>query len=387
MANQFVTMLALTAFALAAAAVFYVYVGYPVLLAAIAAFRKRPRPEPAACTPSVSVLIAAYNEEAGIRRKLDQTLALEYPAGKLEVVVVSDGSTDRTEEIVAAYPDPRVRLLRVARSGKTEAQNRAVQACRNEIIVFSDATTVYHRKALVYLACNYADSTVGAASGRYKYFDPDGDSPTGLGSVAFWNYENFIKKLQAQIKTLTGCSGCIYSVRRDVYAPLPHDACSDLIEPLYVVDQGYRVAFEDRALAYEETTKSTGDEFAMRVRVATQGMQGILSVRHLKKLWSDPWVAFQLISHKILRWLVPVFLAVVFASTLALLGRPEFRLLLGLQLGFYGIALVTVLAPLHRHFKLLGVPLYFCTLNAAVLLGMREVVRGRGYAVWETVRR
>ena len=140
-------------------------------------------------------------------------------------------------------------------------------------------------------------------------------------------------------------------------------------------------------MAYEETTKSTGDEFAMRVRVATQGMQGILSVRHLKKLWSDPWVAFQLISHKILRWLVPLFLAVVFASTLALLGRPEFRLLLGLQLGFYGIALVTVLAPLHRHFKLLGVPLYFCTLNAAVLLGMREVVRGRGYAVWETVRR
>lgn len=380
------SVLALSVFICATGILLYTYIGYPMLLALIAAFRAKKRPEPGYC-PSISVLIAAYNEAGEIARKIDQTLALEYPPDKLEVVVASDGSTDRTAEIVEQHPDPRVRVVRVPRGGKTNAQNEGVKHCRGDIVVFSDATAVYHRKALLYLACNYEDPTVGATSGRYKYFDPNGESPTGLGSAAFWNYENFIKRKQADIRTLTGCSGCIYSVRRGLYSALPPNACSDLVEPLYVVNQGYRVAFEDRALAYEETTKSTGDEFGMRIRVASNGMDGILGVRHLKNLWHDFWIAFQLISHKVLRWMVPVLLLIIFASTLALVQIAEFRVLLVLQLAFYAAALFSMLVPIHRRWKLLGLPLYFCTLNAAALVSMIEVMRGKKRVLWDTVRR
>src|SRR3954454_13137422 len=219
--------MALILFAAAAVLLFYVYLGYPLLLGVVALFRKRRVYEPSDhCCPHLTVLVAAYNEERHIQRKIEQTLLLEYPADLLEVLVVSDGSTDRTDEIVKSFADPRVRLLRVeGRRGKTHAQNQGVGCCRGEVIVFSDATAIYHPKALLYLASNYQDPRVGAVSGRYDYFDPEGDSPTGLGSIAFWNYENVIKTLQSRIATLTGCSGCIYSVRNSVYTPLPDTAC------------------------------------------------------------------------------------------------------------------------------------------------------------------
>jgi cellulose synthase/poly-beta-1,6-N-acetylglucosamine synthase-like glycosyltransferase len=152
-----------------AAILFYVYAGYPAMLAVVALFVRRKKPEPAEL-PSVSVLIAAYNEEAHIGRKIEQTLALDYPADKLEILVLSDGSTDRTDNIVKSFADPRVRLLRMEpRRGKTSAQNRGVRESRGEISIFSDATTVYHPQALRYLACNYQDPKVGAATGRVHY--------------------------------------------------------------------------------------------------------------------------------------------------------------------------------------------------------------------------
>src|SRR5437899_9380913 len=247
-------------FWLAALLLFYVYAGYPLLLAVIGLIVRRQRSGPG-YSPSISILIAAYNEEEAIERKIRQTLALEYPADKLEVLVLSDCSTDRTDEIVSAVPDSRVRLVRMPeRRGKTHAQNLGVKQASGEVVIFSDATAVYHAKALLYLACNYQDASVGAVSGRYQYFDPTEQSATGLGSVAFWNYENLIKKLQSRISTLTGCSGCIYSLRKSIYTPLPPAACSDLVEPLCVIRKGYRVSFEDRALAYEQTTTSLGEE-------------------------------------------------------------------------------------------------------------------------------
>ena len=221
----------------AGAFLFYVYVGYPLLLAIIASFYRLDRPRPG-YTPRLSLLICAYNEEAVIERKVRESLELEYPPANLEILMVSDASTDRTDEIVRAMSDPRVRLIRIdRRGGKTNAQNEAVKRCLGEIIVFSDATATYHPKALLFLASHYADSRVGAVSGRYKYFDVRDSSPTGLGSQAFWNYENTIKMLQSRIKTLTGCSGCIYSVRRSYYVPLTPDACSDLVEPLCLFEQ------------------------------------------------------------------------------------------------------------------------------------------------------
>jgi cellulose synthase/poly-beta-1,6-N-acetylglucosamine synthase-like glycosyltransferase len=371
---------------LAALALFYVYAGYPLLLALIGFFVRRRRPEPG-FHPRISVLIAAYNEEEAIERKIRQTLALEYPPEKLEVIVLSDCSTDRTDEIVAAFPDSRVRLLRMPeRGGKTHAQNQGVKQAQGEIVVFSDATAIYHAKALLYLACNYQDPTIGAVSGRYQYFDPGDQSPTGLGSVAFWNYENMIKKLQSRVRTITGCCGCIYSVRKSAYTELAGDVISDLVQPLRVIQKGHTVVFEDRALAYEETTQSTSEEFAMRVRVVTRAMRGLLSVSSLLKPWKSAWVAFQLWSHKVLRWMVPLFLIVLLAANLMLLDSPLYRFTLAAQLFFYAAALLNMLLPLHRRWKPLGLPLFFCTLNAAALVSMVEICRGRKYVTWQTVR-
>jgi len=381
-------MIAEVIFWASASLVFYVYVGYPVLLALLAAGVRRTKPQPG-YTPSLSILIAAYNEEASIGRKLRQTLELEYPGDRLEIIVVSDGSTDRTDSIVESFPDPRVRLLRVAeRKGKTSAQNQGAKISRGEIIVFSDATTIYHPKALLYLACNYQDPQVGAVSGHYKYFDPEGHSPTGQGTVAFWSYENLIKMLQSRIRTISGCCGCIYSVRRTLYTELPAEVISDLVQPLWVIRKGYRVIFEDRALAYEETTRSTAEEFRMRVRIVTRGIRGILSVPGILNPLRSGWVAFQLLSHKVLRWLVPFFLLAIFLSNVLLArSSPTYAVTLAAQVAFYAAALLCLAFPAHRRWKPLGIPLYFCTLNAAAFLSVFEVFRGRKYTVWETVRK
>jgi cellulose synthase/poly-beta-1,6-N-acetylglucosamine synthase-like glycosyltransferase len=367
-------------------ALVYVYVGYPLLLAVIGLFAKRPSAAPG-YFPKISVLIAAYNEEAGIRKKIEDTLALDYPADKIEILILSDCSTDHTDEIVKGFADPRVRLLRApSRKGKTNVQNLGAEIARGEVLIFSDATTVYHPLALQYLACNYADPRVGAVSGRYQYFDPEGKSPTGLGMIAFWNYENFIKMMQSRIRTISGCCGCIYSVRRSAYTALHPDVISDLVQPLWAIQKGYRVVFEDRALAYEETTKSSKEEFSMRVRVVTRGIRGILSVPDLLNPAKYGWVSFQLISHKVLRWMVPFFLLSLFASNAVLWNHPWYGWPFALQIGFYGFALLTLLIPLHRMWKPLGIPLYFCTLNAAALRSILEVMRGRKYVVWETIR-
>lgn len=373
-------------FWLSVTALLYVYIGYPFTLLCLSAFCRTARATPG-YTPFLSILIAAYNEEAGIKKKIEQSLDLDYPPDKLEILVLSDGSTDRTNEIVQSFSDPRVRLLHLrGRKGKTNAQNEGVRYARGEVLVFSDATTIYHRQALRYLASNYADSSVGAVSGRYQYFDLQGSSPTGLGTMAFWNYENYVKKMQSTIRTISGCCGCIYSVRREIYTPLAAEVISDLVQPLHVIRKGYRAVFEDRALAYEETTRSTSEEFSMRVRVVTRGMRGLLSVPALLMPWKFGWVSFQLWSHKISRWLVPFFLLGLLGSNLLLWRSPSYRLFLGIQVAFYALTLLSLLVPVQRLWKPLGMPLYFCTLNAAALFSVIEVLRGKKYIAWQTVR-
>jgi cellulose synthase/poly-beta-1,6-N-acetylglucosamine synthase-like glycosyltransferase len=375
-----------SAFWFAFACIIYIYAGYPVFLFLVSRLFPR-RDARSTHLPNLSILIAAYNEEAGIAKKINSTLALDYPREKIEILILSDGSTDNTDQIVQSIPDPRVRLIRVeGRKGKTRAQNEGVEHAGGEVLIFSDATTTYHPQALRYLASNYADPRVGAVSGRYQYFDGRGGSPTGLGTIAFWNYENLIKSLQSRIHTITGCCGCIYSVRRSAYTPLRPDVISDLVQPLHVIQKGFRVLFEDRALAYEETTHSTSAEFSMRVRVVTRGMRGVLSVPELLKPWKWGWVSFQIWSHKILRWLVPFFMIVLFTSNALLANLPFYHGALLLQIAFYLLTVSALVIPLQRLWKPLGVPLYFCTLNAAALLSVFEILRGKKYVVWETVR-
>ncbi|MHB1020790.1 MAG: glycosyltransferase family 2 protein [Acidobacteriaceae bacterium] len=337
------------------------------------------------------MIIAAHNEALGIRQKLKDTLTLKYPQQKLQVIVASDGSTDTTDEVVREFEASGVELVSIYPcQGKTHAQNVAVRHAKHEVIVFSDATTRYDPDALRYLVGNYSDPKVGAVSGRYEYYDPSHGSPTALGSITFWNYENWIKKHQSMVRTITGCCGCIYSIRRRLYTPLPSDVISDLVQPLEVLLQGFNIIFEDRALGWEETTVNSAEEFRMRVRVITRGMQGLLTVPSLLMPWKNPWIAMQLWSHKILRWMVPVFLICLFAGNILLAHSPIFRILLIAQILFYITAITTAALPAATRSRLKGLfvlPLYFCLVNAASFLSLIQVMRGRKFTVWQPIRR
>ena len=367
--------------------VMFTYFGYSISILVLSRVIRRP-PLRGDAMPFVTFLITAYNEQRNIAAKLEQTLGLDYPTDRLEILVASDGSTDQTDEIVRQFAPRGVRLVRVeGRVGKTETQNQAVKQARGEIIIFSDATTRYEGSAVRKIVRNYADPEVGAVSGRYEYFNPTG-AAIGLGSILFWKYENLIKRLQTDIRTITGCCGCIYSLRKAAYVPLPADIISDLCEPLKVLEQGYRIVFEPEAIAYEETTERTREEFKMRVRVVTRGMRGLLFVRHLFNPVRYPFVSFQLFSHKVLRWLVPIFMLVALGANSFLLDHTLYRVTILLQATLIGLALLGWLAErLRLRVPLVGIPLYFATVNAAAVVAMYRIWQGHKAVTWETVRR
>jgi len=370
------------------ALIIYTYAGYPVLMAAIAMFFPRPRRD-LSYQPSVSVMIAAYNEEAWIEKKVRETLALDYPAEKLEVVVVSDGSSDRTNEIMSVFNHPRVRFFVAPRGGKTNAQNCGVQRCKGDIIVFSDATSVYKQDAIRELVSYFADPAVGAVSGICRFFDGgNGKSPTGLGQILYGGYEHAIRIFQSRIRTATACSGSIYTTRRELYVPLPGYACSDMVEPMEIVRRGSRVVYAPGALSSEASTESVGDEFRMRVRVTAQGIHGLFAAGDMLAFSRGFWITFQLISHKGLRYLLPLPLLLLLLSSGMLAASHEWvRWFFAAQVLFYALALLGLLIPLRRFGKLFNLPLYFCAGNAAIVLSIFEVLRGNRFAVWETVRK
>jgi cellulose synthase/poly-beta-1,6-N-acetylglucosamine synthase-like glycosyltransferase len=380
-----VTTTALIVFWAAAGAVAFAYVGYSLSIVLIGLLVRRPVRR-ADIEPRISFIITAYNEEKDLARKIEQTLSLDYPQDRLELIVASDGSTDRTDEIARSFADRGVRLLRVeGRVGKTETQNQAVRAATGEILVFSDATTEYDPRALRMLMRNYADPKVGAVSGRYEYFNPTG-AAIGLGSILFWKYENLIKRLQSSIRTITGCCGCIYSVRRSAYVPLPADIISDLCEPLKVLESGHRIVFEPEAIAFEETTEKVREEFGMRVRVAVRGMRGLLFMRKLLNPFRHGFVAYQLLGHKVSRWLVPVFLMLMFVANLFLLDHLFYQVTLGLQVLAYLTAAIGRYAERLR-LPFVSIPLYFVTVNLAMVVAMWRVIKGQRAVTWETLRR
>jgi cellulose synthase/poly-beta-1,6-N-acetylglucosamine synthase-like glycosyltransferase len=377
-------------FAIGFAGIVYTYAGYPLFINLISIYRNKKRPTPST-EFSISIIISAHNEASSIRKKLVNTLELNYPREKIQIIVVSDGSSDTTDEIVHEFFQFGVELIRVfPRQGKTHAQNIAVSHAKHALLIFSDATTQYDPNALQYIAGNYRDENIGAVSGKYEYYDKSQASPTASGSIRFWNYENWIKRNQSDIRTITGCCGCIYSVRKDLYTVLPADVISDLVQPLHVIMQGFNVAFEDRALAWEATTTRSSEEFKMRVRVITRGMHGLLTVPGLLIPWRNTWIAFQLWSHKILRWMVPVFLLLVLVGSFLLSFIPVFRALLFMQIMFYSVALFSALVPSRTRRAFRGIfflPLYFCLVNAASLLSMVHLMCGKKFTIWQPVRR
>ncbi len=367
----------------------YVYFGYPLTCALLArVLRRWPRTDgwvTDAELPQITVLIAAYNEADCIFDTVRNKLALDYPEDRLEVVVVSDGSDDGTDEIVTSLADPRVRLIRQEpRAGKTSALNLAVRQINSDVIVFSDANSLYAPDALRHLVAPLVDHEVGYVTGRMLYRAPDG-SLTGEGCSAYMTYENKLRWWETGMGSIVGVDGGIDAVRRDLYQPMRPDQLPDFVLPLSVRERGFRAVYAPQAKLYEDALARAEDEFRMRVRVSLRAWHALLDKACLLNPLHYGLFAWQLLSHKILRYLSFAFQVGTMAANVVLAGTSSFwQATLILQVFFYALAILGYLRRHHTHQRtFLTFPYYLCLLNLASLVAFLRFLGGKKQVTWE----
>jgi len=374
-------------FWLSALALFYTYVGYPLLVTVLATLRPL-KVARANYQPSLTIIITAYNEERALAAKLENTLALNYPREFIEIIVASDCSSDETDAITQRYADRGVKLHRQSpRRGKTAAQNAAVKKARGEIIVFSDATSQYAADVLQKIMPSFADPSVGCVAGRLVYVDPN-NSQVGRGARSYWGYETFLKRQESRACSLIGASGCLYAVRRSAYVPLYDEACSDFIIATKIVEQGLRTVYEPDAVCTEETNRRGDNELKMRVRIIAQTFTDLWRHRSMMNPLRSGFYAVELFSHKVMRYLVPFFLVTLFAASAVISSVTMFQQLIFLaQVAAYtGAAGGWLLEKLGVRSRVLALPHYFVLANLASVIALFKFLRGERYARWEPIR-
>lgn len=365
----------------------YVYVGYPLLLLAFRAFMGAPPVAHGSSTPTVTLIVSAFNEHDVIGTKLENSLGLDYPGDKLEILVVSDASDDGTDEAVELCDDQRVKLLRMPeRGGKTLGLNAAAATARGEILVFSDANAIYLIDALKYLVRNFDDPTVGAVVGESTYSDSANDAERS--ESAYWSYETAIKRLESELGSVVGGDGAIYAIRKECYQPMAADALSDFVNPLQIVAEGYRCVYEPGAISVEEAAGSFDKEFRRKVRIVNRAWRAMMTMKRLLNPFRYGLFAWALISHKLLRWLVPFFLIGLLVTNFALLGQHSvYLVLVTVQTIFYGLAMIGALMRKRQGLRIpIYMPFYFCLVNIASLRGIFESYQGKTYTSWSTAR-
>jgi glycosyltransferase involved in cell wall biosynthesis len=361
-----------------ASIVLFVYAGYPALLWLLARIFGRPVKK-SAIRPRVSLVVAAYNEERVIQAKIRNALQLDYPPEKLEIVIASDGSTDRTVELASALADDsRVRVIAFSRNrGKLAVLNDVARQLRGEIIAFSDASSMLEPDALARLVESFADRSIGAVSGVYRV-KKQHEAALGAQEDLYWKYETFLKSQEAALDSPIGAHGSLYAIRRELY-PFPELTTinDDTVIPVRIVQRGYRLAYETAALAVEEAREMGG--FSRRVRIMTGNVDQLREIRHLL---TRPAPLFFFLVHKVGRLAAPLCLAVLAAVTIPLAVSSPMYLYLGvLQAAFYALAAAGGLWKLQP--KVLRLPYYFIMVNAAAFLGFYYGTIGRNRLVWK----
>jgi len=372
-------------FWLSALAVVYTYIGYPLLIGLLARVIRHPV-RSAPITPSVSLVIPAYNEANVIAHKLENSLALDYPREALEIVVISDGSTDGTNQIVRRFADRGVRLLfERPRRGKIAALNRAVPLTRGDVIVFTDANAMLAPGALRYLVRNFADEGVACVGGEKRVGEDR--STSARGESAYWRYESYLKRCDSVVGSAMGVAGELFAIRRERYAAVEQDSLiEDFVLSLRLVEAGWRVLFEPQAVAWEQSSPSLSAEWQRRTRIAAGGFQSIVRLTGmLNPLLGLP--AFQYFSHRVLRWLAPFFLITAFVANVLLWSHPLYLWILVAQVVFYLLALAGyVLVRMGLYWRPLQMVFYFCFTNLAALVGFFRYVTRSQPVTWKKAR-
>lgn len=364
----------------------YIYLGYPLLVYMLSRWRVQ-EVRKGAYQPSVSILTAAHNEAAEIGKTIRNKLTLRYPTAKLEVIVISDASTDETDEIVKSYAREsgnRVKMLRQPRrQGKTAALNMAALEAKGEILVFADANSIYEEDALEKLVSNFSDPGVGYVTGKMIYVDADG-TLVGDGCTAFMKYENHLRVLETRLGSIVGVDGGIDGIRRELFITMDADQLPDFVLPLSVVKRGYRVVYEPRAVLREHALTNRRDEYAMRVRVALRAFWALAAMKALLNPLRYGIYSWQLLSHKALRYLAFVPLSLVLLLNVPLWTEGQlYRVTLLVQAGFYLVAWVASLGDTRvRVPAFLRLPQYFVLLNIACAHAFWKFARRHKQAVW-----
>lgn len=356
----------------------YSFLGFPALIwiaAGIRGWRSRPDPD---CCPGISILLAVYNEQAVINQKIENFLQLAYPKQRLEMIIVSDGSDDKTVKIVRSCTSERIRLfVQSKRIGKTLALNLAAREAKGDILVFTDANSIYHAEAIHRLAQHFNQPEVGLVSGRSVYLDQQNRYEASGG--LYRSYEEFIKRQESATVSIVGADGAIYAMRKELYEPLPAEHINDLIHPMQVVVRGYRTVQEPRAVCQEISSADPAQELRRQTRIMAQSWRIVLSqlpaVINAGR-WGYLWA---LISHKILRWMTLPLMAILLASNLFLLAKGQFFVAF-----FWGQAAFYIAAVLGciRVSRLLRIPAMFILLHLAAVFGLYRLLTGHEYTTW-----
>lgn len=374
----------------------YSYIGYGVLLYVLVRIKKLlkkvPNSTAATYEPQVTLVVAAYNEEDFIHTKIKNTLELDYPAGKLQVIFITDGSSDGTADIIRQYPSLEL-LHRPERRGKVAAMNRAIDYVKAPIVVFCDANTLLNRACIRELVKHYTDPKVGAVAGEKKVLAGDDAQAAGAGEGIYWKYESFLKRLDSEFYSVVGAAGELFSVRTHLFEKAKEDTIiEDFVQSLKVCLKGYVVRYEPNAYASESGSLSIADERKRKVRISAGAFQAMGMLKELFNVFKYPVLSFQFISHRILRWtLCPLALVILLLSNIGIVllrGGIIYDILLGMQVFLYLLAILGWMY-MNRSIKVkaLYVPYYFFFMNVSVYMGFARFLQGRQSVLWEKAAR
>lgn len=379
--------------------IFYSFLGYGIFLWVIVKVKRMLRSSKLIEVneehlPDVTLVIASFNEEDFIRDKIHNSLALDYPKDLLKILIVTDGSDDRTPDIVQDEMQGHPQISHyheAARNGKLHAVDRIYPFIDTSIIVFTDANTILNKEAIRKIVRHYANEKVGGVSGEKRIMTDVNDQAAGVGEGFYWKYESMLKRLDYELYSVVGAAGELFSVRRELYVKIPEDSIvEDFFLTMRIAEMGHRVAYEPEAYARETGSASTGEELKRKIRIAAGGIQSIIRLRGVLNPFKHGILTFQYVSHRVLRWTVtPWFMIALLVLNYIIRDvHWVYTFLLYGQIAFYFLAVVGYLLQSRQiKIKPFFIPYYFCMMNYAVIRGTFRYFSGRQSAVWERAKR
>lgn len=376
--------------------IFYTFFGYGILLYLLVTlkriFKKSVSPSSFEAS-TVTILVAAYNEEDTIEDKIKNCLLLNYPSDKIQLIFITDGSSDRTPEIIKKYPEIML-LHENKRSGKMYAIQRAIPYVSGTITVFTDANTFLNKDALIHLLKHYQNPKIGAVAGEKKILVDEAADASSAGEGFYWKYESVLKKWDYELYSNVGAAGELFSIRTELYHPLETDTIiDDHMIAMRIAEKGYIIAYEPKAYAMETGSADTAEELKRKIRIAAGGIQSIYRLKRAANPFINPVLTFQYFSHRVLRWAVTPWLIVMFfmLNILICISYPEsilYFFILALQISFYLAAITGWLLERKKiKLKIAFIPFYFSMINYAVIAGTFRYFKGAQSAAWEKSKR